>query len=311
MASSVTLGIGVLLTVMAVLCFGLSFSTDYWAMWNVDRTALKTYATANPSSDIATNLNTQKLYFTRYYGLWRTCYPGNETYQFLSTAQGVTDNYCLLVNYELGEMAPNYSGTSEYWVMINLRRCSFGFMIAALVFGLLSCVAGTWGCWKATPSPNYIAGAMSLLGALFGGGSIGCFHGVHYLEQDVLSDAGFYSTWPTTLKNVSSWSLQWSYIVGWVGVALILLTSVLFLVEGYNIQQSENRQKKRKNSKRLHDYYSEMDRKGSISGHMSNPTVPSPVPSQPQQRQMDRQLSQKSHPPIGNGMNDLSSAAMW
>jgi hypothetical protein len=106
-----------------------------------------------------------------------------------------------------------------------------------------------------------------------------------------------------TLKNNSLWNLQWSYILGWVGVALVLLTSLLFLVEAYSIKAAKKRQK-RKASKKLHDFYSDIDRK-SMSGHVSNP-VPSPVPSRPMHSldHQDRPLSQKAQAPlVGNGVH--------
>lgn len=60
----------------ALLCVALSFATDHWIDTTVQRTDIK--AKAQQDAALMAKLN-DPLYFSRNRGLFRTCYPGNET----------------------------------------------------------------------------------------------------------------------------------------------------------------------------------------------------------------------------------------
>ena len=57
----------------------LSFATDHWVETMIQRADLKAQAAKDSNVALQNELKENSLYFTRYRGMFRTCYPGNET----------------------------------------------------------------------------------------------------------------------------------------------------------------------------------------------------------------------------------------
>ncbi len=74
MGATLMLTFATIWTAASLILVALSFATDHWIDFNVDRDAM--VAQGKVTSN---NFNNNPLYFTRYRGLFRTCYPGNET----------------------------------------------------------------------------------------------------------------------------------------------------------------------------------------------------------------------------------------
>ena len=79
MAGSLVLGFATFLTVTCVVLVAVSFASDHWIDTVVDRVQLKKEATLDSDTAALEALKTDLRYFKRYRGLFRTCFPGNET----------------------------------------------------------------------------------------------------------------------------------------------------------------------------------------------------------------------------------------
>ena len=73
------LSFGTIFTVISLGLVAVSLATDHWLDTTVNRDGIRTIATDNSYTAVMADLATNPLYFTRYRGLFRTCYPGNET----------------------------------------------------------------------------------------------------------------------------------------------------------------------------------------------------------------------------------------
>merc|ERR1711862_411278 len=111
MGVGLCIGLGVSLNALALLFMALSFATDHWLDYAVDRVELQT------QTSFADKLMSDPLYFDRYRGLFRTCYPGTET-DFLMTdtyKDKVIDGRCLPEEgYELVQSPDTVGYGSDY-----------------------------------------------------------------------------------------------------------------------------------------------------------------------------------------------------
>ncbi|XP_074648378.1 uncharacterized protein LOC141903902 [Tubulanus polymorphus] len=240
MGSSVNLGIAVVLTVLSLLAVALCFATDHWAMWMVQEEQMKNSADAN----IAQEFNKKPEYHTRHWGMFRVCFPSNNT-EFLNNYQ-VVDGNCISMNYELPETAASVSKSENYWTRIHLLRCQFAFLVVGMLMHVFAFTTGTWACWKVSQGGSFIGGLCDLVGGLLVGGAMACFHGIDYLERNKIKDAGFCLTWPKALKDGSTFMLAWSYMLGWIACGLGLLGALFYLVESCHISSKKKTARRRK-----------------------------------------------------------------
>ena len=74
MGATIRLGFATVMTAISLLLVALAFSTDHWLDYTVDRQSIRAAGGVTEQE-----LSDNELYFTRNRGLFRTCYPGNET----------------------------------------------------------------------------------------------------------------------------------------------------------------------------------------------------------------------------------------
>ncbi|XP_041362281.1 transmembrane protein 178B-like [Gigantopelta aegis] len=215
--------IATILGPITLVFIAVSFGTDNWLVYTVKSDVSKT----NPSNK---PLAVQMVYHSRNQGLFRICYPGNDT-KFLDNAQGVVDRYCFNVDYEVPETVSNPS--DEYMARIHLNRLWLAFYIVAIVtficayiFGLVLC------CWRISRWA-YVAGLCAYIAAFSVAAAIAFFHGAEYLERNKITGyEQFYQGWPSTLKDGTNRKYGWSYIIGWVGMILAAFTATFYSLAG-------------------------------------------------------------------------------
>jgi hypothetical protein len=57
---------------------------------------------------------------------------------------------------------------------------------------------------------------------------MGLWHGVEYYETEKLVGKEYIKQWPQGLRQSSSWSYDWSYVLAWIGVGWSLVSALLF-----------------------------------------------------------------------------------
>lgn len=239
--ATVLIVLATILGPITLVFMAISFGTDYWLEHDVQRARL-----AQSERD---DLTKARYTHTRYRGLFRECYPGNDT-TFLDTMSGVVDGYCFNVQYELPDSRNSYS--DDYLVRIHLLRLFLAFYIVALVFFVAAFVFGLILCCWRISRWAYVAGLCAYIGAFSLAAAIAFFHGSEYLERNKLTEAEFYKQWSTTIKDATRRSYGWSYALGWVGMILAAFTATFYSLAGCYItsQRYEDRERLDKDSHR-------------------------------------------------------------
>lgn len=273
---TVLLSFAAIFTALALLGVALSFATDHWKELIVNRDAIKAKATTG--SQLERDLLTNDLYFTSYRGLFRTCYPGNET-AWLDDRPNKVDGSCLSEQgYEIPNRNPNTVGWgAEYNIRIHLLRAHFAFFCLALLFLLVGCILGAIGCWSLGPRVTRTAGLIVFFGAFFVAAGMAVFHGYEYLEKNDIRQSPFPAKWYmderyNVLKSNSSYQYGYSYILGWVGMGVAALGAIMYLAAAWSVtaENKETRRSARKYAKKAskdsgrNKAYDYMDKNGHL-----------------------------------------------
>lgn len=233
--------IATILGPITLVFMAVSFGTDYWLEFKVDRMKL------TPGE--RTEAKMARYTHERYRGLFRECFPGNDT-AFLDSMSNLVDGYCFNTDYNLPETRSAY--TDDYLVRIHLLRLFLAFYIVALVFFVAAFVFGLILCCWRISRWAYVAGLCAYIGAFSLAAAIAFFHGAEYLERNKINDEGFYLKWSQNVKNATSRNYGWSYALGWVGMILAAFTATFFSLAGCYItsQRYEDRERLEKESHR-------------------------------------------------------------
>uniref|UniRef100_A0A915KK69 Uncharacterized protein n=1 Tax=Romanomermis culicivorax TaxID=13658 RepID=A0A915KK69_ROMCU len=112
---------------------------------------------------------------------------------------------------------------------MHLMRTCVAFYIIGLAFLFFCLLCGVCGCWRRSASLILSTGILLLFATLFLAAAMAVWHGVDYMQREVIEQPGFYKTWEPILRSNTDISYGWSYIVAWVGICCILIASILML----------------------------------------------------------------------------------
>ncbi|XP_012936906.1 transmembrane protein 178B [Aplysia californica] len=215
---------------VTLVFMSVSFGTDHWLEFRVDRSKL--LVTDRNQSTLDPKMG--RYFHTRDRGIFRECYPGNDT-KFLDRASDVVDSYCFNIDYEQPKDVTNPS--DDYMARLHLSRCFLAFFIISIALFVFAYVFGLILCCLRLSRWAYIAGLFSYSAAFALAAAIAFFHGAEYIERNKLNGSGdeerqFYPNWPVTLKENTDRQYGWSYALGWVGMILAALTATLYSLAG-------------------------------------------------------------------------------
>ncbi|XP_071131475.1 uncharacterized protein [Mytilus edulis] len=209
---------------VAIALLAVSFATDYWIEFTVDRNRL--------GASLKTDATRARYTFTRNRGIFRECYYGNDTDLIFRNADGIVDSNCFHISYKFPETT-NVDYSADFSTRIHLMRCHMAFFIMALVFFLISYVFGAVVCCWRRSKWAYCAGFCAYFSAFCTAAAIAFFHGAEYLERNKIRDEPqFYQAWDPSIKTATVRDYRWSYILGWVGMGVAALTATLYAVAG-------------------------------------------------------------------------------
>ncbi|XP_059155589.1 transmembrane protein 178B-like [Physella acuta] len=235
--------IATILGPITLVFMSVSFGTDHWLEFRVDRSLVT-------EPDIK-NTEGAKIYHSRDRGLFRECYPGNDT-AFLDTAKDKVDGYCFNIDYDMPENSNSYS---DYFISrLHLNRCFLAFFIIAIVLFVLAYVFGLILCCLRFSRWAYIAGLFSYSAAFSLAAAIAFFHGAEYIERNKMTDAYSYSQWSALLKNATTRNYGWSYALGWVGMILAALAATFYSLAGCYITSERYEDREVLEKQRPRDY---------------------------------------------------------
>lgn len=224
---------------IVMVLLAISFATDHWLEFDVNKNKLSN--TIQTDRDTSGNFVLGRYTHSRNRGLHRECYPGTDTAFLenrLSTDEEIIDKYCFKTRYEIPEEQTIQGNWSEDFLSrIHLMRCWLAFFIIALVafmvayvFGLVLC------CWRQSKWA-YVAGLCAYIAAFFTAASIAFFHGAEYLERNKIVQEDpyqgkFYLSWDPTIKEATERDYGYSYIIGWIAMALAAICATFYSVAG-------------------------------------------------------------------------------
>jgi len=131
------------------------------------------------------------------------------------------------------------SFNADQTTRMHLMRMTVAFYVVGLAFLALCLFTGIAGCWRRSGSLILTTGILLLFAVLFLAASMALWHGVDYLEREVLDVPPFYRSWEPLLKQTTTFNYGWSYIVSWVGIGFVLISSLLMLAAYRAIKEEE------------------------------------------------------------------------
>ncbi|RWS29885.1 Claudin domain-containing protein 1-like protein [Leptotrombidium deliense] len=261
--SAVTLSIATIISVVAVACLAIAFSTDNWYEIRVNRNKTQERLFTE-SGEIPTAFDTDLLYFSRDEGLFRVCFPEKSPKDLL-TYTSPTQTQCININYYIPEDDVSDKFSDQRWerlrkhlliIVTNMARSVIALYVVAFFFLFLSFFTGIAGCWKRSHANLVATGILQLLAALMDAGAMGLWHAVQFYDQHKLTDEKSYEAWPEVLKQegITEYIYGWSYILAWFGVGQCLTSAIMFLCSARCIR-SEKRAEQAKNMQYLMPVY--------------------------------------------------------
>ncbi|ELT93526.1 hypothetical protein CAPTEDRAFT_221665 [Capitella teleta] len=218
----------------ALTCMAIAMATDYWIATSVDREAIRSSATSSSQTALLAEMADEPIFFTRYRGMFRTCYPGNETIWLANEANRV-DQWCVL---EAGLLAGRKSSTdnfgSDFQIRMHLLKAYFGLYIVGMTFTLLSVFPIMAACYNLQPKTLNLAALFAALGSFFTASSVAVFHGIVYMEDNTIEDGKFRANikddpYYRLLIDETNTFFGYSYILAWVGVFCGFVGALLLL----------------------------------------------------------------------------------
>ncbi|XP_045771906.1 uncharacterized protein LOC123871903 isoform X1 [Maniola jurtina] len=229
--SAVTLSIATITAIVAAALMAIAFSTDNWLYVEVKRNNIQTYVTENTdinSQAILESLNTKYFYFTRTRGLFRICYP-KERPPTVEIYLSPVETHCSNVDYFIPDENNETKGLSDDAMnRLHMARSTVALFIVAFLSLFIAFWTGVVGCWKRSPGNITATAILMLVTCLLSAGAMALWHGVEFYEKEKLVGEEYFQQWPHVLRQYSRVWYDWSYMVAWCGVALSLLSAILF-----------------------------------------------------------------------------------
>jgi len=229
-------------TLVSVALVGIAFSTDNWLHITVDRTRLEPYAKSDEF--MREGMKTDTRYFDRVRGIFRICFPHGEKPQvrdYGATPRSRSprlylnpiDEWCTSIDYYMqildhGLLPEQLTRDGQVW--FHFARTAVASFCLYFMFSAVACCTGLMGCWKASGDHLISTATLMLLASLCGAAGMGFWHGAHFYEMEKVYDARleFYPTWPEVLRTSTSYTIGWSYILAWIGVAVAFISSLAY-----------------------------------------------------------------------------------
>jgi len=259
MSSPLVLSLSTVFALVGIVLVAIAFGTNNWQEYKVNRAAiLRAVATNNSQRlSLGQDLNRSSLYFDRTYGLFRECFP-NQTPNEFGTYLSPLGATCVNIrDYQIPEdrsVIDIYSEPEK--TRMHLMRTTVAFYIVGLAFLFFCLFTGISGCWRRSPSLILTTGILLLFATLFLAAAMAVWHGVDYLQREVIdrkpldrfSGGRLFKSWPAILKNATETSYGWSYMISWIGIGFVLISSVLMLAAYRAMKEEEREEYEKKRS---------------------------------------------------------------
>lgn len=232
MSSPLILSISTVFALIGIVLVAIAFGTDNWSEFQVNRREIINAINANVTlkQQIQSDATSRPIYFSRTFGLFRECFPDTVPTGIGSYTSPLGTICINIQDYMLfGDTTATERFNSDQQTRMHLMRTTVAFYIIGLAFLFFCLFTGILGCWRRSPGLILSTGILLLFAVLFLAAAMAVWHGVDYLEREVLTVDPFYRSWQPILKQTTTLNYGWSYIVSWVGIGFVLIASLLML----------------------------------------------------------------------------------
>ncbi|XP_024083794.1 uncharacterized protein LOC112127308 isoform X2 [Cimex lectularius] len=229
--SAVTLSLATITAIVATALLAIAFSTDNWLYTEVKRSMIKDYASKRGGQEaLLESMNTKYYYYTRTRGLFRICFP-KERPPTVETYLSPVETHCMNIEYYLPDVDNLTRGFSEdAMTRLHMGRSAIALFILAFFTIFVAFWTGIAGCWRRSPGNITATAILMLLACLLSAGAMGLWHGVEYYEKERVVGEEFYQQWNNVLRNETVTQHDWSYVLAWLSVGSMFVSSILFMV---------------------------------------------------------------------------------
>lgn len=243
MASPLVLSLSTVCALVGIVLVAVAFGTNNWREYAVDRANLT--AALAPSDPLRQRLGRNEVYYSRVLGLFRKCFPENVPDGINSYYDPFGQNCVNIKDYRISSsddpsLKPYDQLTEPERSRMHLMRSCVAFYIVGLAFLFACLLCGICGCWRRSTSLILSTGILLLFATLFLAAAMSVWHGIDYLEREVINQAPYFLSWEPILHLNTKQYYGWSYIIAWVGIFLVLLSSVLMLA-AYRVMKNEEK----------------------------------------------------------------------
>jgi hypothetical protein len=190
--SAVTLSVATIISVVAVACLAIGFSTDNWYEIRVDKNKTKQYL---ETQGMLNDYDKDWRYYSRDEGLFRICFAEKKPKE-VPTYLSPTQTECFNIDYYIPENEISDKFSDQRWERLHMARSVVALYIVAFFFLFLSFFTGIAGCWKRSHANLVSTGLLQLLSSLMDAGAMGLWHAVQFYDYHKLKDEYSYSAWP-------------------------------------------------------------------------------------------------------------------
>jgi hypothetical protein len=229
------LAAAIVLISLSVGLVAVSLATEQWLNIVVYR------------DNIAGASTTDYRFYSRYRGLIRTCFPGDDL-AFLDSDPYLVDGWCRWeTGYEFSRDPVTITWGDYYTYRIHMMRAQFVVIVlAGLVLLLASLVTGS-GCLGGKAARVQAGAIIAAIGGFLVACGMAIFHGIEYIEEEKITAeaAGFPASYVVgsayeDLATKSITSYGYSYFLGWVAAASAFMGALIGLCTAYQMKLAEN-----------------------------------------------------------------------
>ncbi|GMT06216.1 hypothetical protein PENTCL1PPCAC_28390, partial [Pristionchus entomophagus] len=239
------------------LC-GIIFAaaSSNWIEYNVNRREIVNTFNREPELNIKLKdaFIRDPLYFSRTYGLFLTCF--NDA---VPSDIGSFNYLTLPCVYYTKEYMPSEAKVdsmssgevTRLWVM----RATAILYAVGLFIAILALTMGIFACWRVSSRLIVAVGVMLVLAVVCLGLAMAGWHYTQYQEQWILEEAPFYKSWEPVLKSTSRFHYGYSYVVSWIGIASLLVSSVCMLIANCYVKRGDEKAYESKDAYMMNHFY--------------------------------------------------------
>lgn len=237
MSSPTVLSFSTVCALIGIVLVAIAFGTDNWTEFKVNRGEFPPPAAAEEQAAIA-----KDIFYSRSYGLFRECFPEEVSPPEPKTYISPLGSNCANIrDYQIPEDDQVRGYSEPRKTRMHLMRTTVAFYIVGLAFLFFCLFTGVSGCWLRNPGLVLATGILLLFSTLFLAAAMAVWHGVEYLQREVLDEEPFYRKWPQYLQKASEQKYGWSYMISWIGIGFVLIAAILMLV-AYRFLKDEARE---------------------------------------------------------------------